>query len=439
MNVTDKPSQEGGAIFLLCPGGGSRHKGVNRTADKMETAAGGDMLRILIVTTGKILTPSSGGELRTHHLARGLSRIGHEVDVVSFVVRNHPERQGQVSPRLAIHERHSLWLDLAAVADRLRLVPATEMPVWLAPLSREIGRLTRQKPYDIVQFEFPWFARLYRAAGRGRVIYSAHNVESDWWGEQLGRYPLAALFRCRLLAHELRAITDAAGVAVCSAGDQEWMQAQAQARKVPLPPVALVPNGFDAERIRKPDPALRMRLREQLGFKPEEKIALFLGSNAQPNREAAAAIMSAIAPACPEVRFVIAGKVGSGLAAAGIASVSVTGPVEDPLPYLQAADVALNPMLSGSGSNIKVAEYCAAGLPVITTPFGLRGFEELGPWLGVREIADFPGAIAEARWPNTIPEQTLSGFSWAQSARRLAGLYQAVLRGEEGGGRRIEE
>jgi glycosyltransferase involved in cell wall biosynthesis len=40
---------------------------------------------------------------------------------------------------------------------------------------------------------------------------------------------------------------------------------------------------------------------------------------------------------------------------------------------LQAADVALNPMFSGSGTNLKMLEFLAAGLPVVTTPVGARG------------------------------------------------------------------
>nr|HPQ38742.1 glycosyltransferase family 4 protein [bacterium] len=40
---------------------------------------------------------------------------------------------------------------------------------------------------------------------------------------------------------------------------------------------------------------------------------------------------------------------------------------------LAVADVALNPVLSGSGTNLKILEYAAAGLPTVTTPVGIRG------------------------------------------------------------------
>src|SRR5205823_12993105 len=42
---------------------------------------------------------------------------------------------------------------------------------------------------------------------------------------------------------------------------------------------------------------------------------------------------------------------------------------------IQLTDVALNPMLSGSGSNLKLAEYFAKSRPTVTTPFGARGYD----------------------------------------------------------------
>jgi glycosyltransferase involved in cell wall biosynthesis len=56
--------------------------------------------------------------------------------------------------------------------------------------------------------------------------------------------------------------------------------------------------------------------------------------------------------------------------------------------YLAAAAVALNPMRSGSGVNIKVVEAMAAGAPVVTTRVGGRG---LG-WTPGRELMVADGA-----------------------------------------------
>ena len=400
-------------------------------------------LKILIVTTGEILKPVSGGELRTRYLARELAALGHCVDVVAFVVSNHPAGFRQVDERFSIRQRHSRWLDLAAVADRLRLIPITELPLWLTSLRGWLRGLMRRESYDLVQFDFPWFGSLYGAAHGARVVYNAQNIESTWWAPRLARYPLGGFFRRRLERHETLAAAHADGVAACSAADLEWLQARLRIADCGLriknqsPAFCLAPNGFDARRVRPADAAARVRLRRELGFAAGEKIALFCGSHTHPNREAAELILTRIAPGCADlpVRFVIAGRVGETLktrtvgGGAGLEKrITITGPVSDILPYLQAADVALNPMLAGSGSNIKVAEACAAGLPLVTTAFGLRGFERLVPWVAVREIEGFAGAIAESAWPAAIPQDLLQEYSWTASARALQEMYQAIVK-----------
>lgn len=383
-------------------------------------------LKILIVTAGRVLTPATGGELRTHHLARELAARGHAVDAVGFVARNHPNGFAQLNERLTLRQRHSLWLDLASVADRLKALPITELPLWLAPLRGWLRRAVARAGYDVVQFDFPWFLSLYGAAGSARVVYSAHNVESTWWASRLAAYPFAETFTQRLLRLEIAAAARAAAVAACSAADLGWLQSRVGGAPVRF---GLVPNGYDASRFQPLAPKARRRLRHQFGFQPHEKIALFCGSNTHPNREAAAAILDSIAPACadPAVRFVIIGRVGEMLSAPASGRVLITGAADDVVPWMQAADVALNPMLSGSGSNIKVAEYCGAGLPLVTTPFGLRGFESLAPWVSVQGISNFPQAIAAARWPGAIPGPEIEAYSWAAAARALEALYFAAL------------
>ena len=42
---------------------------------------------------------------------------------------------------------------------------------------------------------------------------------------------------------------------------------------------------------------------------------------------------------------------------------------------IHAADVALNPMEEGSGTNLKMLEYAALGTLIISTPFGNRGLD----------------------------------------------------------------
>jgi glycosyltransferase involved in cell wall biosynthesis len=63
---------------------------------------------------------------------------------------------------------------------------------------------------------------------------------------------------------------------------------------------------------------------------------------------------------------------------------------------LNAADIALNPVTCGSGSNIKLLEYIGYGIPVITTPHGKRGYSfKDGEHLLVAEITEFPEILKD--------------------------------------------
>jgi glycosyltransferase involved in cell wall biosynthesis len=68
--------------------------------------------------------------------------------------------------------------------------------------------------------------------------------------------------------------------------------------------------------------------------------------------------------------------------------------VAEPAAFLAAADVSINPAVSGSGVNIKLVEYLAAGAPVVSTSRGSSG-------LGLRPgrdllVADTPAGFAAA-------------------------------------------
>jgi glycosyltransferase involved in cell wall biosynthesis len=100
---------------------------------------------------------------------------------------------------------------------------------------------------------------------------------------------------------------------------------------------------------------------------------------------------------------------------------------------LRVADVALNPMLRGSGTNMKMLDYMAAGVPVISTAVGARGLGlDLKTDLRVAELDDFcravratleePGEVSDAR-ASATRDKVASRFNWqAVSAPVLAAL-----------------
>jgi glycosyltransferase involved in cell wall biosynthesis len=74
--------------------------------------------------------------------------------------------------------------------------------------------------------------------------------------------------------------------------------------------------------------------------------------------------------------------------------IEVTGPVDDAVAAIASARVAVVPLLSGSGTRLKILEAWAAARPVVSTALGAEGLEANdGEHL---VIADTPAAFAKA-------------------------------------------
>ncbi len=58
-----------------------------------------------------------------------------------------------------------------------------------------------------------------------------------------------------------------------------------------------------------------------------------------------------------------------------IRSIEITGFVEDAVAVIAQAQVAVVPLLAGSGTRIKILEAWAAGTPVVSTTLGAEGLE----------------------------------------------------------------
>ena len=113
--------------------------------------------------------------------------------------------------------------------------------------------------------------------------------------------------------------------------------------------------------------------KQTVGLPQDRVIALFTGSAHAPNKEAAKfLIKSANKLTGDGLSILIAGSVCK---KQRYANVNATGPLPSLGTCFQAADIAINPMMSGSGMNLKLIQYLSFGLPVLSTDFGARGFE----------------------------------------------------------------
>lgn len=295
---------------------------------------------------------------------------------------------------------------------------------------------------DIVVFSHPWAYPVVGAAVQQRqlLVYDAHNVESEIKRRLLGDSPAARTI-CNAVDRAEGALCRAADlVLACSHEDR---MALAQIYALPFGKVRVWPNGVAVGAVTPADPAARADARRALGL-GSAPLAIFIGGHYPPNIRAGEFIRDRLAPACPATTFAILGDAGAALTQDGDSplpsTLRVTGRIDDGAKrlWLHAADIGINPMFEGSGTNVKMFDYMAAALPVVSTPFGARGIAA-GDLVLAADAEAFAGAIH--RLGSDANERAQRGaanraaverdFDWARLSRELGALLARHRRKEK--------
>lgn len=157
------------------------------------------------------------------------------------------------------------------------------------------------------------------------------------------------------------------GVADISRSDAEWRRSTGALNVAHVPPFAVRMDGLSAiERPERTDP-----------------VVVFVGALDVPtNTDAVAWLVERVWPVvvatAPQARLSVVGRAPSQKLRSMVLSAQggeVHADVPDVQPYLRGARLAVNPAVSGSGVNIKLVDYLAAGIPVVSTSHALRGLD----------------------------------------------------------------
>lgn len=375
-----------------------------------------------------------GGTQRSFGLARGLARR-HGVRALC-VVPNRTEAPPEESVAGVTILRRKAWqTSLAWRLERMGLAPL---------FSAEAGHRANRPAYrralgpgaDVLATDLA-LSGLLEGASVPLRVYTSQNVEYDRFVAGAPRLLARARWAERLRALEGAAVRRADLTVVCTDEDAARMR---ELHGADAGRLAVVPNGFDETDLRAPAAAERQRARAALALGPDEYCAAFVGGDWGPNREALAWLLERVLPSLAGERFrlLVVGAVGRSIAGRREPWLITTGEAPELLPLLHAADAGLNPVRSGGGSNVKVPAYLAAGLAVITTPFGLRGYAPLAPECIVAETDGFADALrsrpAGRAARGEEASAALGEYAWGRLGERLGEVYAARLaRGSERG------
>jgi glycosyltransferase involved in cell wall biosynthesis len=382
--------------------------------------------------------PASGGEQKLLRFYAALSAHFH-IDLVTFT---YPTRSETIRHTDSFHEHRVA----RPAAEWDRIATALQAAGHAGEFSGVVGALLGQgaSPFrdtlarfwdaaDIVMHDFPytWLHDPFPADRSKLRVYNSHNLES-----LLTRTVFSGPDdRLHDLVEQAEATLCRSADLILATSEQE-AEAMALVHAVPRERIAVLPVGFDPAAMA---PAAAM---------PEATVpfALFIGSLHPPNLRAAAEV-AALAQILPGMRFVIAGAVSAHLGALP-PNVTATGPVDDDTRRRLFAQAAafVSPMRDGAGMNVKLSEALGAGLPVVTTALGARGFEALAAHLHLAETApEMAGALralmarpqalrAAAR--QATRDAAAAVLGWPALAAHAARLIEGA--GRRGPGDRLE-
>ena len=141
----------------------------------------------------------------------------------------------------------------------------------------------------------------------------------------------------------------------------------------------------------------------------------------------------------PNARLVIVGKSPPPevLALTADPRIEVTGYVEDPAPFIAAADVFVVPLQVGEGMRVKILDAWSWGLPVVSTPVGAEGImvEPGQNILLAAEAGDFAAQVVRALKDPALNQALRkagrawveANYSWQVVYRRVDQVYAELL------------
>lgn len=406
-------------------------------------------VKITVLDMQPIDPPTGGGRLRLLGLYHGLGQNvqAHYIGTYDWPGEKHRDHRLTDTLRetdIPLSEEHfKAAADLTERAGGNNVIDLMfSRQAHLSPKYVKAARKAAEEA-DVVVFSHPWIYPLVKDTLRPNqvVIYESHNVEGYLRAQLLDdANPVEREVLESLIEDELECGRRADWILACS---QEDLLRFRRLYGFSPDKMRVVPNGVMAFANSVPDAAARKRARQTLGLAPGALTSIFIGSPYGPNLDAARFINEELAPACPDVTFVIAGGVGSGMEAA-YPNVIITGQIDDGerTTWYTAADFAVNPMMAGSGTNIKMFDFMAMALPVVTTEIGARGIETGGGEMlriVAPTVAAFADAIADmgdqerrARMGKAARNCVEDGYSWERISHQLGQFItnRAALAGQ---------
>lgn len=329
-------------------------------------------MKILFVCHRLPFPPNRGGKIRPFNMIQHLSRK-HEVVVASLA-----ESQSEIEQGVGITQYCSqLIAELVPPAQRwLQAVRALPTPMpssvayfWSPTLKRRVREVLSMRPFDAVWVHCAFVARYVEDWRDGLRVLDYGDLDSWKWEEYSNQraFPLRlgyAIEAKKMRRYERNLASQFDQCAVTTEGElEDFLSLGVET------PCRVIPNGVDSNYF-----SLSGRRISR------QSVVVFLGRmDYYPNVDGILYFVQDILPLIQkqrrdvELRIVGSNPTLKIRALAKHPGIVVTGHVQDVRPHMADASVAIAPLRVARGTQNKILECMAMGIPVVATPVAAKG------------------------------------------------------------------
>ncbi len=333
-------------------------------------------MRILLLCNKPPYPASEGGPMAMNSIITGLLEAGHQVKVLAINSEKYNVKESDIP------EEYKRKTGIELIDVDLTVKPLNAFLNLFTRKSyhaerfiseefkKRLAAVLDKEQFDVVQLEVLFMApyvETIRRHSKAMIVLRAHNVEHKIW-ERIAKDTKSPLKRWyinhlakTLKEFELNALETVDGIAAITRKDAAFF------RKYCSKPVIDIPFGVYPEQF---DP------KYEIEGKPK---FYHIGSmNWMPNEEGIRWFVDEVLPKTvekvPDFVYHLAGRsMPEWLTSMKNPHVDVVGEVPDAKEFVTNHDIAIVPLLSGSGIRIKIIESMALGKTVITTRVGAEG------------------------------------------------------------------
>ena len=333
-------------------------------------------MKILLLCNKPPYPASEGGPMAMNSIITGLLEAGHQVKVLAVNSPKYNVKENDIPEdyrKKTGIELIDVDLDVKPMKALINLFRRRSYHVERfisKDFKARLAELLQKEQFDVVQLEMLYMApyvETIREHSKAMIVLRAHNVEHKIW-ERIAKETKFFIKRWyinhlakTLKEYELNALETVDGIAAITRKDAAFF------RKYCSKPIIDIPYGVYPEE-----------------FTPKSEIEgqpkfYHIGSmNWMPNEEGIRWFIDEVLPKTvekvPNFVYHLAGRnMPEWLTELNNPNVDVIGEVPDAKAFVAENDVAIVPLLAGSGIRIKIIESMAMGKTVITTRVGAEG------------------------------------------------------------------